>query len=1090
MDTNYSLIISSLETFIRKYYVNLLIRGAIWFAATLCCLFLLTTLAAYFAYLSVLSRSLIFYTSILLVLSLGWQLLGRHFFSLLRLGKRIDHKTASLLIGEHFPLIKDKLLNTLQLQEISKQGDENSALIQAGIAQKTQELSPVPFSQAIDISQNLRYVRYVFIPLSIIILLLLIFPVVIRVGTTRMFHPARTYLQPALFSFNVQNPTLGVVQGSSFTLRIKTTGTVNPEEMFIADGGSMIPMEKTSRNSFRYEFINMQTSHQLHLYASGIYSAPIILTVIPKAELLNIQVHLEYPAYIKRHAETLINSGDLLVPEGTMATWLCKTRNTSVIKFTLNGAQSLIGVNSSHEMQVNRKLTASGRYSILPLDQHASSADTLSYQVQVIPDRNPEISVIKLADSSAFRSLSFTGRIHDDYGLRSLSFVYGNCNLAGQITGPSHRISIRLNSLLTTQPFFYNWTPEASAGEAGAKVGGYFEVGDNDGIHGSKTTKTPIFYLVFPSADSVIREAKSNDLAILSQLKQAQHDATEIQAEANHLHDKIATQKEFDYDDRKEAERIIDRQQSLNQRLRELEKMTEKNSALNPLTTKDPLLAEKEKQINNLFKNLIDPKTQDMLNKLQQLIQEKNKNNAAESLQKLEADNKGTEKELDRMKSLYKKLVFEQKLERQADLLAALAQKQNKLASAPAANNKLNQARQEAIKQAFNKIQGELEELQKDKPEEANFSNTAGEEKKASQSLQNASDKLAQNKPQQAAKSQNEAAKEMKNMADSLSQMQEQDGMQEMTKDLGSIRMILQNLLRVSFNQEALMQKLRSVSANDPLYTNLVQQQFDLREDLGLIRDSVYSLSKKVPQIESFVNRELALINTNLESTIQLLGDRRQYEAAARQQFIMTSVNNLAVLLSNTEEQMARAMRNAKGKKGGKSNSPSLSQLGKLQGQLNEEMQQKLGAGRISPGNMSEEVAKMAARQQAIREAFERLNKEDGSLNKSLNQALKKMDESETDLLNKRLNTTLLNRQREIMSRLLEADKAGREQKQDNKREAKRGKDLPPAQIAELNRIQLDKTQEQELIKTILPDLNSFYKTRINSYFKTLNEGK
>jgi len=48
---------------------------------------------------------------------------------------------------------------------------------------------------------------------------------------------------------------------------------------------------------------------------------------------------------------------------------------------------------------------------------------------------------------------------------------------------------------------------------------------------------------------------------------------------------------------------------------------------------------------------------------------------------------------------------------------------------------------------------------------------------------------------------------------------------------------------------------------------------------------------------------------------------------------------------------------------------------------------------------------------------------------------------------------------------------------------------LAPSEIAVLKKVDMEKLQDENLIKTILPDLNSFYKTRINSYFKTLNEG-
>ena len=76
---------------------------------------------------------------------------------LLRLGAIISHEEASKIIGEHFPEIKDKLLNTLQLQgQLSVEGAGNDLLL-ASIERRTEELRPVPFVNAIDLKSNLVY---------------------------------------------------------------------------------------------------------------------------------------------------------------------------------------------------------------------------------------------------------------------------------------------------------------------------------------------------------------------------------------------------------------------------------------------------------------------------------------------------------------------------------------------------------------------------------------------------------------------------------------------------------------------------------------------------------------------------------------------------------------------------------------------------------------------------------------------------------------------------------------------------------------------------------------------------------------------
>ena len=70
-----------------------------------------------------------------------------------------------------------------------------------------------------------------------------------------------------------------------------------------------------------------------------------------------------------------------------------------------------------------------------------------------------------------------------------------------------------------------------------------------------------------------------------------------------------------------------------------------------------------------------------------------------------------------------------------------------------------------------------------------------------------------------------------------------------------------------------------------------------------MIEDSLLALSKRQAAIASVVNREISAINTNMEKSIELMGKREAQhtpEIASRQQFSMTSINNLALILNES----------------------------------------------------------------------------------------------------------------------------------------------------------------------------------------------
>ena len=95
---------------------------------------------------------------------------------------------------------------------------------------------------------------------------------------------------------------------------------------------------------------------------------------------------------------------------------------------------------------------------------------------------------------------------------------------------------------------------------------------------------------------------------------------------------------------------------------------------------------------------------------------------------------------------------------------------------------------------------------------------------------------------------------------------------------------------------------------------------------------------------------------------------------------------------------------------------------------------------------MSEGLAKMAAEQERLRRMLKQMEqmmeggeKGNGGL-EALKQLEKEMEKTEEDLVNKRLNNQLIQRQNRIETRLLEAENAMREREFDKQREAESAK--------------------------------------------------
>ena len=216
--------------------------------------------------------------------------------------------------------------------------------------------------------------------------------------------------------------------------------------------------------------------------------------------------------------------------------------------------------------------------------------------------------------------------------------------------------------------------------------------------------------------------------------------------------------------------------------------------------------------------------------------------------------------------------------------------------------------------------------------------------------------------------------------------------------------------------------------------------QKKLEEDAKIIEDSLFALSKRVIQIEPIINQEIRSIKSNSEKAISLLESRKINLGLAKQQFVMTSTNNLALLLSETLKQMQLEMANQtpgtkQCNKPGNSSIPSLKELQKMQKNMTSQMKKgnKGKKGREQSNTKNKELMQLGIQQEKIRNNLEKLMQEiNGNQNKQeINNIIQKMKENEIDIINNQITNETMMRQKEILNKLLKAEESQNEQEED-----------------------------------------------------------
>ena len=1096
MGNSYELLIGKINEFTRKFYLNKLLRGSIYAAASILATYLFLFLLIYYANPGTGTKTALFFSFLALsFLAIGLWVIkpGLAYF---KLSKNLSIEQAAALIGDHFFTVKDKLLNTLQLKTLADSSPQNSILIMAGIDQKISALRPIPFSSAIKLSDNRRHIKYILIPLTIILVIGIIAPAILKDGTTSFIRYNEEILPKAPFNFVLLNKRLSVTQGDDLTINLKLTGDEFPQDLYLEDGANTYKLEKEDVGRFNYTFKNIQQRKTIRFFGGGFNSSAFEISVNARPTLLNMSAVLAYPAYLNRKSEAVSNVGDLLIPEGTKVTWQLTTENSTALSFLLQ--------NKVHHLTINDNVATfssviknNTAYRIIPKNSFVSASDSLNHQIAVITDQFPSITVTESPDSLSNKALYFSGAIADDYGFSSLKFKYSIKEEGKTIAENDQTIAIKTNQL--ENAFFYLWDLNTITLKTGQTIIYYFEVADNDGVNGAKISRSVIKTYQAPTPQEIAVKLAEGSDALKKKMESTIKLASSIEKESKKISQNLLDKKQLSFEDKKQIEQLLDKQKQLDEAVKEIKKQNEKNTfeKLDNNALNDAL-KEKQKQIDDLFNNVLDEKTKLLLQKLQRLMELNSKDQTREELSKMQMDNKSLKNELDRILDLYKQLEFEQDLQNKIDRLKEMSKQQKELgrqskdknATADPIKNK-----QEELNKDFNTLQKELEKLAEknqalDKPNP--FENPKEEASSIQKKQQESKDQLSKNNKENAAEKQEDAAKEMEALANKMNDEQKQGEEEESKINANELRRLLENLLATSFEQEKVMLSLRKMTLNDPSYVAAVQQQNTIKDNMKTIADSLFSLSKRVPQMQSLVNDEVDKINFNVGKAIDQLGDRHTGEANRYQQTAMTSLNNLALMLNETLEQMQKNKGKGKGKK------QSLQQLQKMQEQLNKKMEeardkiQKDGnKGTVPKGQMSQEFAEMARQQQLIREALQKINSEENKDGKgalgNLNQAIKDMKQTETELVNKSLALETMNRQKKLLTKLIEADKAQREQDEDSKRESSAAKEFPPSYRQMLEKFKIQQQSEQELIQKLPPNLNYYYKIKIAEYFKSLN---
>lgn len=1111
-NNNYDILIQKLDSFIKKYYQNQVIRGVL-LLILICALFsFFSAVSEYFGHFSISIRTTVFYTFLALFTSAFIKLILIPLLQYFRIGKVINHKQAATILATHFNELQDKLHNTLELADNNLLQIFSRDLVIASINQKIAEIKPIPFNTAINFKKNVRYLQYLLALSGSIVVIFIFWPSVLTEGSKRIINH-NTYFEPATpFEFMLLNDTLSVQKGSDFLIKLEIRGKYVPENVSIAFGNNNFQMNKISKSKFEYSFKNINNPLEFWFQAETYSSRKYLLQVLPAPTIIDFSIAVEVPEYTKDSNRVYHNVGDITAPCGSKIKWNFNTKDIDSLHVLFNDTIKLSAQKNNDGFSLSKLFLLGCNYKIAVKNKFFRTNQLVKYNINIIPDLAPSIKVNTIKDSTKFSAYYFNGLINDDYGFSKLTFNVRLMN--GETEDAKDSVFstfVPINKSTTSQEFYYAFDFSALNAKNSRKVSYYFEVWDNDAVNGSKSARSTVFEFIVPTKDEMQKMQDESAKNMQEKLAESMKLGKDLKKDIDLLQESLINKNMSSWDKTKMMEQLTSKQNRLEELSMEISKEFKKsNEFVNNLSDKEKELLEKQKQMQELLDNVMTDELKKMMDDLNKLMQEFDKNKINQATQDMKMSYEDMNKQLDRNMELLKKYELEKKIENTIDRLDKLAEEHENLSektSEKGAEKEKLAEQQKKQADEFNKITEEYKEIQ-DKNKELKtpmkMEDMQEEANDIKKDMKESSQQMQENKMDKASKKQKETAKKMKQMADNMKQQNQQNQQQQQQEDYDSLRKILENLVTFSFDQEELMKELKEIQPKNPKYLDIVSKQKNLSDNYKVIKDSLNALAKRTPKVSSMINREQTSISKYMDKTLDGLGERNVPQAKTSQQFVMTSANNLALLLAESLDQMqepsncnssgqcSKPKKKPNGKK--KSLESMKSQQESLKGQMEKMMEQlKKGNkdGKFDPNATNKKLSQMLAQQEIFQQQMSDMMKNatfSPQAQKSLNEIKALTDKNATDLINKNITPETLKRQNLIVTRLLEAENAEFQRETDTKRESKEAKDEKFSNPEQFFKYKGVNSKFNEMINTSSIKLYKYYKNIYKEYLIKLNE--
>ncbi len=935
--------------------------------------------------------------------------------------------------------LKGEIVSSLQFSQIPEYNKERYSrdLIEGFIDKAACKLDGVGIGQCVDYTSCGKSARILLITFALALVQSAFFP-------ERFWYALNHRIGYTVIPGNAEYPRdakvevilylSGVYLPGNVKLELSNSEKTTLQTLAVEDGKALCEVMVSDPMVYRFGFLE----HKTRTYE--------LLPVEPlNIERLTFQ--LRYPAYTGMGEET-VSGRQLVAPVGTDV--LVQGRISEPLQSAVwESGDTVTLVHDARDFHGRFVIKESGTAVL-----HLTAREELHEPVRIyaVPDLAPLVELFYPGTNVNLpqnMKMNIGLRCSDDYGLAQGLFCYA---FEGEMTEP---VALKRGAYEDT--VYFTWDLSELGMLPGDEVSYYVKISDNNG----QVTKSNTYHVYFPTMEQMYEEVSEKENMLQTDIEEMTAQHGEHMEEISRIQEKLMKERELSWADQDQLADAIENEEAILDMISEWH--TELKKTIEKLNEGIILDQESIERLNEIARIMEEIAPEELRRALQnlKLALEQRPRDISRTLEQVQKYQEELAKSLERSLEILKRYEQEEKLRKLAEKAEELSELQEQAEELAASDKESADAKQQEVDRGIEELVDELNELAASEGLEQAIQEALKQLAAQMQQLRNASGK--------------EKRGGLEKMAMSLQQLYEKLTQGRYANLRKNLLESLQQIIEASKAQEELINR-------DTLDTG---QQQEIIHSVEVIAESLFQQQTKSFFVSPQIGKGLARATLRMKEAQQQKNTRiKKMKATEAMKDLNLVARDLLYSLKMMEQEGSSTGMNAF--------MQQMQNIADGQMMLSQSLMNMLPlpVQGLTQGQ-KQQLQRLAQRQRELRQALESLQGEAaaGKFQDMLGNVVDEMKDMEEALFQYKVDRELMERQKKVISRLLDSQRSIRREDYTKERQSKPGQDdferLPPAPLTqELTKDELREMLQQELRKPYPKE----YEIYIREYFRALLE--